>query len=385
MTEVSYYGESWTRRPCLYLVAPIRGAELRIREGIMMCDATLASPAEVCRVAPRATIGGAVDPISLSPVDEVRITILMDNSFDALLPGTSVVQRAGATAGPVPVPGFEDETSPIGLRAEHGFSALVTVSRQGHESTVLFDAGISPDGVVTNADRLGVDLGDIQAVVLSHGHHDHTGGLLGVLERRRGDLPVVLHPEAWTPRRLQAGPAVVDLPRLSRRALQREGVGIVERRRPSLLVEDMILVTGEVDRTTEYERGMPAPHQRWTGTGWDHDPLVVDDQALVVHLRGRGLVVLTGCGHAGAVNILRHARRLTAVDKVHALVGGLHLSGEAFERIISPTVAALVQLQPDVLVTGHCTGWRAQHALAHALPDAWVPSSSGSTCLLRAG
>lgn len=348
----------------------------RIRKGILMCDTTNAS-------APRAVTGAAVDPISLSPVDEVRITILMDNSFDALLPDTPVVRRAGATVGPVPVPGFENATSPIGLRAEHGYSVLVTVRGKGRESTVLFDTGISPDGVVCNADRLGVDLAEIQAVVLSHGHHDHTGGLLGVLERRRRDVPVVLHPEAWTPRRLQVGPATIDLPQLSRRALRREGVGIIERRQPSLLVEDMILVTGEVDRTTDYERGMPAPHQRWTGTGWAHDPLVVDDQALVMNLRGRGLVVLTGCGHAGAVNILRHARRLTAVDDVHALVGGLHLSGPAADQIIPSTVTDLVRLRPDVLLSGHCTGWRANHALAAALPEAWVPSSSGSTCLLR--
>ncbi|MEU6132272.1 MBL fold metallo-hydrolase [Saccharopolyspora sp. NPDC047091] len=346
-----------------------------------MCDATSAGAAEVHRIRPRECAGTAVDPIRLEPVDEVRITVLMDNSFDALLPESPVVRRAAVTTGPVPVPSFEEVESPVGLRAEHGFSALVAVRRGGHESTVLFDAGISPDGVVCNADRLEADLGGVQAVVLSHGHHDHTGGLLGVLERRRGDLPVLLHPEAWTPRRLEG---LVDLPRLSRRALEREGVAIVERRDPSLLVEGMILVTGEVDRTTEYERGMPAAHQRWTGEAWTHDPQVVDDQALVVHLRGRGLVVLTGCGHAGAVNILRHARRLTAVDDVHALIGGLHLSGPAFEPVIAPTVAELVRLRPDVLLPAHCTGWRANHALAAALPDAWIPSSSGSTCVLRA-
>jgi 7,8-dihydropterin-6-yl-methyl-4-(beta-D-ribofuranosyl)aminobenzene 5'-phosphate synthase len=108
---------------------------------------------------------------------------------------------------------------------------------------------------------------------------------------------------------------------------------------------------------------------------------VVDDQALVVHVRGRGLVVLTGCGHAGAVNIVRHAQRLTGVDRLHALVGGLHLTGPAFEPVIAPTVAALTELAPDLLVPGHCTGWRAQHALAAALPGAWVPGSSGSTYL----
>jgi 7,8-dihydropterin-6-yl-methyl-4-(beta-D-ribofuranosyl)aminobenzene 5'-phosphate synthase len=175
-----------------------------------------------------------------------------------------------------------------------------------------------------------------------------------------------------------------ELPTLSPRALAGEGFELIERREPSLLVDGSVLITGEVDRTTDYERGMPPPHQAWTGTDWVHDPTVIDDQALVVHVRGQGLVVLTGCGHAGVVNIVRHAQRLTGVERLHALVGGLHLSGPAFEPTIAPTVAALTDLAPDLVVPGHCTGWRAQHALAAALPDAWVQSSSGTTYRLAA-
>jgi 7,8-dihydropterin-6-yl-methyl-4-(beta-D-ribofuranosyl)aminobenzene 5'-phosphate synthase len=111
---------------------------------------------------------------------------------------------------------------------------------------------------------------------------------------------------------------------------------------------------------------------------------VLDDQALVVHLRGQGLVVLTGCGHAGAVNIVRHAMRLTRTNRLHALVGGLHLGGPAFEPIIAPTVDALVAMSPSLVVPGHCTGWRAQHALATAMSDAWVAGSCGSAYRLTA-
>ena len=112
--------------------------------------------------------------------------------------------------------------------------------------------------------------------------------------------------------------------------------------------------------------------------------LITDDQALVVNVRGEGLVVLTGCGHAGVINIVRHAQRLTGTDRLHALIGGLHLGGPAFEPVIPPTVAALTSLAPDLVVPGHCTGWRAQHATAAALPDAWVQSSSGTTYRLTA-
>ena len=154
---------------------------------------------------------------------------------------------------------------------------------------------------------------------------------------------------------------------------------MIERRHPSLLVERSILVTGEVDRTTDFERGMPTAHQAWDGSRWHHDAEVIDDQALVVNLRGKGLVVVTGCGHAGVVNIVRHALRLTGTDRLHAVIGGFHLSGAAFEPIIGPTVAALVGMAPDLVAPGHCTGWRAQHAMAARFGEAFIPNSVG-TC-----
>ena len=191
---------------------------------------------------------------------------------------------------------------------------------------------------------------------------------------------MVVHPLVWTSRRVALpGREPEALPTLSKRALEAEGLQVIERRQPSLLLSKCVLITGEVDRTTEFERGMPKSHQAWTGSEWLHDPLVLDDQALVVHVRGQGLVVLTGCGHAGVVNIVRHAMRLTGVQKLHAVIGGLHLSGPAFEQIIPPTITALAELAPSLIVSGHCTGWKAQHALAAAMPEAWTPGSSGSS------
>ncbi|HEY9416667.1 MAG TPA: MBL fold metallo-hydrolase [Pseudonocardia sp.] len=346
-----------------------------------MCDGQDAPPVDALLSAPREAEGPAVDPIALEPVDEVLITTLVDNVFDALLTSDERTRRAAFGAARVAAPQFEGGATSVGLLAEHGFAALVRIRRGTSNTTLLFDTGLSPDAMVTNAARLGVDLSEVQAVVLSHGHFDHAGGLVGLAGRRgvRG-LPMVVHPLVWTPRRLAVpGRDVLEMPTLSKAALAGEGFEVIERRVPSLLVDGCVLVTGEIDRTTEFERGMPPPHQALHDDGWRHDPLVLDDQALVVHVRDRGLLVLTGCGHAGAVNIVRHARRLTGVDRLHALVGGLHLGGPAFEPIIDPTVAALTELAPDLVVPGHCTGWRAQHALAAALPDAWVQGSSGTT------
>lgn len=350
-----------------------------------MCDQH-ADPQEADRSAPRPAEGGAVDPVSLLPVDEVKVTTLIDNTFDALLVSEEGVSRPRLGAGMVEATLFDGGRTTTGLLAEHGFSALVTVRRGAATSQLLFDTGVSPEGMAVNAERLGIDFGDLQGVVLSHGHFDHAGGFAGLARlRRRHGLPLTVHPAVWTRRRIAIpGAEPFELPSLSARALAAEGFEVIERRHPSLLVEGSILITGEVDRTTGYEQGMPPSHQAWDGQGWHHDAEVIDDQALVVHLAGRGLVVVTGCGHAGVVNIVRHAMRLTGVDRVCAVVGGFHLGGPAFEPIIGPTVEALGGLAPDLLVPGHCTGWRAQHALASALPGAWVQSSSGTTYRLEA-
>ncbi len=109
------------------------------------------------------------------------------------------------------------------------------------------------------------------------------------------------------------------------------------------------------------------------------DPLIHDDQAVVMSVRGRGLVVLSGCGHAGIINILLHARALTGVERIHAVLGGFHLTGRLFEPLITPTVEALKAISPSLIVPAHCTGWRATHEIARALPDAFVANSVGTT------
>ncbi len=189
---------------------------------------------------------------------------------------------------------------------------------------------------------------------------------------------MLIHPDFWSRRRIALpGREPAELPSTSRRALEGAGFEIVEQRQPSFLLDGSLLVTGEVDRTTEFERGFPV-HEAQRDGRWQPDPLILDDQALVAHVRGRGLVVITGCGHSGIVNILRYVRRLTGEERLHAVIGGFHLGGPLFEQIIGPTTDALVELAPDYLVPSHCTGLRATRAIAERLPDAFIQNCVGT-------
>jgi 7,8-dihydropterin-6-yl-methyl-4-(beta-D-ribofuranosyl)aminobenzene 5'-phosphate synthase len=328
--------------------------------------------------------GPVANVITLEPVDAVHITMLMDNVSDGLLVSRGPAHRVGLAtpiddAPTVPAAFIEGRTATDPLRAEHGFSALVTVVNGDHRRHVLFDTGLSPDGMAGNMRRLKIDPKDAEAVVLSHGHFDHTTGLDGFVRAvGRPNLPVIIHPEFWSRRRIAVpGREPFEMPATSRAAVIDAGFEVIEDRRPSFLLGGSVLITGEVDRTTPFEQGF-AVHQAYRNDAWVPDPLILDDQALIVHVRHKGLVVLTGCGHAGIVNILRYAQRLTNISRIHAVLGGFHLSGALFDPIVDPTCNALAGIAPDVIVPAHCTGLRAVREMADRFPNAFIQNSVGT-------
>jgi 7,8-dihydropterin-6-yl-methyl-4-(beta-D-ribofuranosyl)aminobenzene 5'-phosphate synthase len=267
------------------------------------------------------------------------------------------------------------------LRAEHGYALLVTIQQADRRQSVLYDAGLGRDTAIYNMDVLDIRPTDLRAVVLSHGHADHHAGLEGVV-RRVGwsGMPLVLHPDSWRERRI-VFPSGTELfmPPPSRADLEAEGVQVIEERGPSLLLDGAVLVSGQTERVTAFEKGFPLQEARTDAGDWEPDPWIWDDQSVIVHVRDKGLVVLSACSHSGAVNVVRNAQRVTGEAKVHAFVGGLHLTGGLFEPIIPATIAELAATAPDWVVPGHCTGWRATHELARALPDAYIQTSVGTT------
>lgn len=308
--------------------------------------------------------------VKLTAVDTVEVTVVMDNSIDILAAPTEFGSRQ---------PFGRDALEGDQLRAEHGYSLAVTIERNGVRDRLLYDAGLTRDSTIHNLDVLGMDPREFRAIVLSHGHADHHGGLEGLFGRVRASLPLVVHPHAWRQRKIvfPTGEEMF-LPPPSHNDLDREGWQVVDELGPSVLLEDSILVTGQIDRTTDFEQGFPLQHT-WTTDGWEPDPWVWDDQAIAIHVRGKGLVVLSSCSHSGVINVLHHVRRVTGIDHIHGFIGGLHLTGGLFEPIIPNTIDSLVALSPDLAVPGHCTGSRAQHQVARALPEAFTSSNVGTT------
>jgi 7,8-dihydropterin-6-yl-methyl-4-(beta-D-ribofuranosyl)aminobenzene 5'-phosphate synthase len=301
----------------------------------------------------------------LKPADRVEVTVLVDNYIDIFVPPATPVDRR---------PPF-DLTRP--LLAEHGFSCLVRVFAGKHEHAILLDAGLSRECMAWNARQLGISLDKIEAVVLSHGHFDHVGGLPGIFSGAGRQIPLIAHPDAFLKRRLNTPKGIVSLPQLDATALKEAGADVLRRSAPSTLAAGHLLVTGEVERKTSFEKGMPGM-EMFADNRWVPDP-ILDDQALVINVNDKGLVVISGCAHAGIINTTGYAKKIAGVNHVHAVMGGFHLTGPAFAPVIPPTVDAMQRISPDYVLPMHCTGWDAINRFAVEMPGRFILNTVGTT------
>jgi 7,8-dihydropterin-6-yl-methyl-4-(beta-D-ribofuranosyl)aminobenzene 5'-phosphate synthase len=302
----------------------------------------------------------------LIEADRLEVQVLIDNVTDSLSSTPAFVTREWPA---LVRKGMRRVAGGSLCCANHGLSLVIRASAGQHEHVVLFDAGPVDYAVEHNGTRLGIDFAAIEAVVLSHGHWDHGGGLLRAFELMwkaapGRKVPIYLHPGMFAERgQRQPDGGVLPMALLpTPDELAAAGAAPVVTDAPQLLLDDMFYLSGEIPRVTAYETGLQNHVRRNPDGAWDADPLLMDERFLAVAVKGKGVIVFTACSHAGVVNVLTHARARFPDQKLHGVMGGFHLSGET-ERCIPDTVRDIAGFGLQVIAPGHCTGWRALNAL----------------------
>jgi len=315
-----------------------------------------------------------MDSFPLNPLDQVNLITLLDNYTDlTVMDNSDVITRGG-------YPQHGGLKQP--LRAEHGFSLLIHTYRGSEIGSMVFDGGFSPTGAVQNVNKLGLNLKDVETFVLSHGHADHWGGLVGLVKATgRNRMPLVVHPDVFRRSRHVLNKTLMySMPPLTRWLLTDAGFDLYETKVPYLMLQGNVLFLGEVPRVHDFEKNETDSYYRENGVIKRDDFL--DDSAIAMLLKDKGLIIITGCAHAGIINTIDQAIRLTGEKRVFAIIGGFHLTGKTKAQIL-PILDAFRQFNPRYVVPCHCTGREAIQRVEETMPDKFLLNMSGTKLTFR--
>lgn len=285
--------------------------------------------------------------VNLKEVDKVEITVIMDNYADWILRDTKYVKRAvGAKNG---------KELKVPLMAEHSLCLLISIYKDNEKHNILLDTAENEVSLKNNLDILKIDLKTVESLVISHSHSDHTHGLPWVISQLDSSANVIAHPDVFLGGRsfVYNGETIItDYP--SRETIISHGNSIIESLEPFTPENGLFTVTGQIPRTTDFET------QKYVSylirNGIKEEDKILDDQAIVLNIKNAGLLVITGCAHAGVINTIKYARQITQVDKLYGVIGGFHLSPMVDSEITEKTISALKEMNPEIIVPMHCSG-----------------------------
>ena len=315
----------------------------------------------------------------LHQVDRIEVVVLVDNYCDELLEDTLMVKRLRLPSPKAPM-------------AEPGLSLLVKVFKNDNSHTILMDTGISGDCLQHNINLMPIskavnertvtaDINDVESVVISHGHSDHFNGLNTFLKMHKKKVPIIVHPSAFVKRRFRHDNASCQsMISFDESTVKKLGAVMKKQDNPSTIASDLIFVSGKVERTNNFETGTLSLEAK-IGDRWVTDPFY-DDQSIAIHVKNKGLVVLSGCSHAGIINTVKYIQKVTGIDKIHAVMGGFHLPGPNMDRA-KVTIMEMKRIAPDYIIPIHCTGWQAITLFSSQMPDQFILSSVGTTFLFN--
>ena len=266
---------------------------------------------------------------------------------------------------------LSDNTAGLGgFLAEWGLSIMV--EKDG--LNVLLDCGQSISAAF-NADILGLNLARTDKIVLSHGHYDHTGGLFHILRKMHKNIDVIAHPDIWAAKyscREGEDNRYIGIP-YRREELESLDACFILGTEPTNISDD-IITTGEIPMLTDYEDIAPNLQVK-TGGSFARDRLL-DDQALIIKTTA-GLVIILGCAHRGIINTIYHARHITGIEKIRAVMGGCHLISASEERL-KLTIKALKDMGVERVGVSHCTGLYAAGVMAREFGDRFFYNTAGT-------
>jgi 7,8-dihydropterin-6-yl-methyl-4-(beta-D-ribofuranosyl)aminobenzene 5'-phosphate synthase len=332
-------------------------------------------------------------PIDVPTVDKLSVKVLVDSTHNLFLRPGAV---NGVTIQPTPVSaGF-----PNVIHTQWGLSLLLESRRANEPRTLMLDYGYTPDVLLNNMGILRVDVKKIDALIVSHGHYDHFGGLMGFLEKYRDALPADVKLYAGGEdnfcHRLNGAPGqLTDFGTLDRRALAARKVSTILCEHPTV-IGGHAFTTGQIKRSgiekvlpntmVEYgiKDGLGCDATKYTHfTAAELQGKVVPDEhthehATCFNVKDRGLVVIASCGHVGILNTIRQAQEVSNIKKLHALIGGFHL-GPATPEYTDQIVTELKTFEPDVVVPMHCSGQTFVDSVRKIMPDKLLLSSAAAT------